>query len=131
MLNKVAGGLLVLAVLGYVAGIAIGNVFVYMACFLVLASAILFSLLVLIMNITWKLLSEDFKKTYEIKRSSRLEEDKQEIKASILANIQKIIMPIVFELELEVRGPQLLCDTATAEPPRYRLVISDADIQKS
>jgi len=37
---------------------------------------------------------------------SRLEEDKREIKASILANIQKIIMPIVFELELEVRGPQ-------------------------
>jgi len=37
---------------------------------------------------------------------SRLEEDKQEIKASILANIQKILMPIVFELELEVKGPQ-------------------------
>jgi DNA-binding NarL/FixJ family response regulator len=37
---------------------------------------------------------------------SRLEEDKQNIKASILANIQKIIMPIVFELELEVRGTQ-------------------------
>ncbi|MFB0524716.1 MAG: helix-turn-helix transcriptional regulator [Phycisphaerae bacterium] len=37
---------------------------------------------------------------------SRLEEDKREIKASIIANIQKIIMPIVFELELEVRGPQ-------------------------
>lgn len=37
---------------------------------------------------------------------SRLEEDKREIKASILANIQKIIMPIVFELELEVAGPQ-------------------------
>jgi DNA-binding NarL/FixJ family response regulator len=37
---------------------------------------------------------------------SRLEEDKQEIKASILANIQKIIMPIVFELELEVKGTQ-------------------------
>lgn len=37
---------------------------------------------------------------------SRLEDDKQEIKASILANIQKIIMPIVFELELEVSGRQ-------------------------
>jgi DNA-binding CsgD family transcriptional regulator len=37
---------------------------------------------------------------------SRLEEDKQNIKASILANIQKIIMPIVFELELEVTGTQ-------------------------
>jgi len=37
---------------------------------------------------------------------SRLEEEKQEIRASILANIQKIIMPIVFELELEVSGRQ-------------------------
>jgi DNA-binding CsgD family transcriptional regulator len=37
---------------------------------------------------------------------SQLEEEKREIKASILSNIQKIIMPIVFELELEVRGPQ-------------------------
>lgn len=37
---------------------------------------------------------------------SRLEEEKQEIKASIAANIQKVIMPIVFELELEVTGRQ-------------------------
>jgi len=37
---------------------------------------------------------------------SRLEDEKQEIRASILANIQKIIMPIVFELELEVTGRQ-------------------------
>jgi DNA-binding NarL/FixJ family response regulator len=37
---------------------------------------------------------------------SRLEEEKQEIRASILANIQKILMPIVFELELEVTGRQ-------------------------
>jgi RNA polymerase sigma factor (sigma-70 family) len=37
---------------------------------------------------------------------SRLEEDKREIRASILSNIQKIIMPIVFELELEVTGRQ-------------------------
>jgi len=37
---------------------------------------------------------------------SRLEEEKRQIKASILANIQKIIMPIVFELELEVTGRQ-------------------------
>jgi len=37
---------------------------------------------------------------------SRLEDEKQEIRASILANIQKIIMPIVFELELEVSGRQ-------------------------
>jgi len=37
---------------------------------------------------------------------SRLEEDKREIRSSILANIQKIIMPIVFALELEVKGRQ-------------------------
>jgi len=37
---------------------------------------------------------------------SRLEEEKRQIKASIMANIQKIIMPIVFELELEVTGRQ-------------------------
>ncbi|MCX5643983.1 MAG: LuxR C-terminal-related transcriptional regulator [Phycisphaerae bacterium] len=37
---------------------------------------------------------------------SRLEEEKKEIKASIAVNIQKVIMPIVFELELEVTGRQ-------------------------
>jgi DNA-binding CsgD family transcriptional regulator len=37
---------------------------------------------------------------------SRLEEEKHGIKASIAANIQKVIMPIVFELELEVTGRQ-------------------------
>jgi len=37
---------------------------------------------------------------------SRLEEEKQGIKASVAANIQKVIMPIVFELELEVSGRQ-------------------------
>jgi DNA-binding CsgD family transcriptional regulator len=37
---------------------------------------------------------------------SRLEEEKREIRASILANIQKILMPIVFELELQVTGRQ-------------------------
>ncbi len=37
---------------------------------------------------------------------SRLEEEKREIRASVLANIQKIIMPIVFQLELEVTGRQ-------------------------
>ena len=37
---------------------------------------------------------------------SRLEEEKREIRASILSNIQNILMPIVFELELEVTGRQ-------------------------
>ena len=37
---------------------------------------------------------------------SRLEEDRREIKDSVLANIQKIIMPVVFELELELTGRQ-------------------------
>jgi DNA-binding NarL/FixJ family response regulator len=35
---------------------------------------------------------------------ARLEEEKHEIRAAILTNIQKIIMPLVFELELEVTG---------------------------
>jgi DNA-binding NarL/FixJ family response regulator len=37
---------------------------------------------------------------------ARLEEEKNGIKASIAANIQKVIMPIVFELELDVTGRQ-------------------------
>jgi DNA-binding NarL/FixJ family response regulator len=37
---------------------------------------------------------------------ARLEEEKRGIKASVAANIQKVIMPIVFELELEVTGRQ-------------------------
>jgi DNA-binding CsgD family transcriptional regulator len=37
---------------------------------------------------------------------ARLEEEKTGIKASIAANIQKVIMPLVFELELEVTGRQ-------------------------
>jgi len=37
---------------------------------------------------------------------SRLEEEKREIRAAILANIQKILMHIVFQLELEVTGRQ-------------------------
>jgi DNA-binding CsgD family transcriptional regulator len=42
---------------------------------------------------------------------SRLEEEKHEIRSSIVANIQKIIMPIVFDLELEVTGRQRSCVT--------------------
>ncbi|MGE5610915.1 MAG: helix-turn-helix transcriptional regulator [Bacillota bacterium] len=37
---------------------------------------------------------------------ARLEDEKREIRASTLANIQKIVMPIVFELELTVTGRQ-------------------------
>jgi DNA-binding CsgD family transcriptional regulator len=37
---------------------------------------------------------------------SRLEEEKHEIRSAIVANIQKIIMPIVFDLELSVTGRQ-------------------------
>src|SRR3974377_1633390 len=35
-----------------------------------------------------------------------LEEEKRDIRLAILSNIQKIIMPIVFELELAVTGRQ-------------------------
>ncbi len=37
---------------------------------------------------------------------ARLEEEKNGIKASVATNIQKVVMPIVFELELEVTGRQ-------------------------
>ena len=37
---------------------------------------------------------------------SRLEEEKHEIRGSIVANVQKILMPIIFELETEVTGRQ-------------------------
>ncbi len=37
---------------------------------------------------------------------SRLEDEKREIRASIVANVQKILMPIIFELETEVTGRQ-------------------------
>jgi len=37
---------------------------------------------------------------------STLEDEKREIRSAILANIQKVIMPIVFELELAVSGRQ-------------------------
>jgi len=37
---------------------------------------------------------------------AHLEEEKNGIKASVAANIQKVVMPIVFELELEVTGRQ-------------------------
>ena len=36
----------------------------------------------------------------------RLEDEKRAIRQSILANVQKIVLPIVFELELKVPGPQ-------------------------
>lgn len=37
---------------------------------------------------------------------SRLEEEKREIRGSILTNIQKLLMPMILELELEVTGRQ-------------------------
>jgi len=37
---------------------------------------------------------------------SRLEDEKREIRNSIASNVQKILMPIIFELEMNVGGPQ-------------------------
>jgi len=37
---------------------------------------------------------------------SRLEEDKQQVRTAMIANVQKIIMPIVYELELAATGRQ-------------------------
>lgn len=75
MLKKVAVGLLVLAILvlailGCLTYAKKLNAFyLYILCFLTLVAAVLFVLLVLVMNIIWKLLPGDLKKAYEGKRT--------------------------------------------------------------
>ncbi len=64
MLKKIAVGLLVLAIIGYVTSIAINHAYAHILAFVMLVAAILFMLLVLAINLTWKLLPADFKKTY-------------------------------------------------------------------
>jgi hypothetical protein len=66
VLNRITGGLLLLAILVYV--FVTGDVFAYILCLVMLATAILFGLLVLVMNLIWKLLPRRFEKTYGGKR---------------------------------------------------------------
>lgn len=65
MLKMAVNGLLIFAILGCVAGVATGDAFVYILWFLMLVAATTFGLLVLVVNLIWKLLPEDFKKNYE------------------------------------------------------------------
>ncbi len=69
MLNKITAGLLLLGILGYVASVAVGDPFVYIMCFVFLVLAVLFGLLVLATNLTWRLFPSRLKKTYEVKKS--------------------------------------------------------------
>ncbi len=69
MLNKVTAGLLFLSMLGYAASVAVGDPFVYILCFVFLVLAVLFGLLVLATNLTWRLFPSRLKKTHEVKRS--------------------------------------------------------------
>ncbi len=68
MLKKVAGGLLLFGILSYVVGVVTKNAFVYILCFAMLVAAILFGLLVLAMDLVWKLLPTNLRKTYKGKR---------------------------------------------------------------
>ncbi|MCK4794002.1 MAG: hypothetical protein KAV87_60305, partial [Desulfobacteraceae bacterium] len=66
MPKKAACALLILAILGCV--IAMGTVFTYIMCLVMLITAILFGLLLLAVNLVWKLLPANFKKSWEEKK---------------------------------------------------------------
>ncbi|UCF43528.1 MAG: hypothetical protein JSV99_00965 [Planctomycetota bacterium] len=65
-LNRIIAGLLLLAIL--VCVFVTGDVFTYILCLVMLAIAISFGLLVLVMNLIWRLLPGRFEKTYGGKR---------------------------------------------------------------
>lgn len=67
-LNCGKAGILILAILGCVAGVISRNAFVYILSFMTLVATILFGLLVLAVNFIWKLLPEDFKKARKVKK---------------------------------------------------------------
>ncbi len=68
MLKRIIGGLLLLAIVGCVASVAAGSAFAYVICFVMMVAVVLFGLLVLVVNIIWKFLPDDFKKAYERKK---------------------------------------------------------------
>lgn len=63
MLIKVAGRLLLLAILGYFAGTFLGDVYIYIICFMLLIITILFWLFVILVNLLCKLFPENLKTT--------------------------------------------------------------------
>lgn len=69
MLKKIALGLLILAILGCVAGVITGDAFVYILSFMMLFASILFGLLVLALIAIWKVLPNDLKKIYQEKKA--------------------------------------------------------------
>ena len=64
-LNCGKASILILAILGCVAGVISRNAFVYILGFMTLVATILFGLLVVAVNFIWKLLPGDLKKTYQ------------------------------------------------------------------
>jgi hypothetical protein len=68
MLKKIIGGLLILTIAGCVAGVVAKDAFVYVLSFMMLVAAILFGLLALVVDLIWKLLPGDFKKTCKVKK---------------------------------------------------------------
>ncbi|MCK4850074.1 MAG: hypothetical protein KAT11_01925 [Phycisphaerae bacterium] len=68
MLGKVALGLLILSVLGCGAGLIADDAFLYILSFMMLVWSILFGLLVLAVNVIWRLLPGDLKEIHRKKR---------------------------------------------------------------
>lgn len=68
MMKKIAGSFLVLAILGWVAGIATRHGYLYILSFVLLAAAILLILLLLAVDLIWKFLPGDFKKSHGVKK---------------------------------------------------------------
>ncbi|MHC4106246.1 MAG: hypothetical protein ACYSR9_14985, partial [Planctomycetota bacterium] len=68
MLTKVAVVFLALAGIGYIAAACIGDVFVYIVCFLVLVAAVLFGLLVAISNLLWRFSGGFLERKYKVKK---------------------------------------------------------------
>ncbi len=68
MLGKVALGLLILWVLGCGAGLIADDAFLYILSFIMLVGSILFGLLVLAVNVIWRLLPGDLKEIHRKRR---------------------------------------------------------------
>ena len=66
MLKKIVVGVLVLSILGCIAGVVVKDAFVYVLSLMMLVAAILFGLLMLTVNFVWRLFPEDFKKTRRV-----------------------------------------------------------------
>ena len=68
MLKRVVGGVVIGAILGCLAGVAVRNPFVYMACFDVLVGGILFVLWMLVMQLIGRIFPKTFEKACRRKK---------------------------------------------------------------